>query len=396
MGMELKKYFIIGMGVILVLALGIIGYGAYMNITDENQIANLMDNRALEVQGAKAQQREIIPRLKLDYLRLSAENMTDAVSLIDGRITAMYVQPNQPVRQGQVLVHLVNEEIPMKLNQAEGDIRKAEAALTNAESNYYRYGRLLARNAASQEKYEEAEAQYKSAQAAVAQAEAARDQLRVSESYQDVIAPIDGEVVMLYKNPGSFVTAGTSVAMVGDFSRLTCTLSSEYSDEEIWFLQRFVQQDMLLSVSPEKMDKAYGSEYATGNFGYEQKFPVHLVSITPELSQAAVMRSIVLEIDNSTHLLEPLIYRDVIFQTVQKLSCLCVPEEALIGKNQNTVFTVDEDGIVHLREVHTGLRDNDYVEILSGVAAGETVIISDKDGLQDGMRVHVTMKEGEE
>ena len=54
----MKKYFYIGIVVILMMALTLVGYGAWLNYSDEDQIARRMDSRVLQLEGARAEMRD--------------------------------------------------------------------------------------------------------------------------------------------------------------------------------------------------------------------------------------------------------------------------------------------------------------------------------------------------
>ena len=61
----MKKYFMIGLGVVLALSLTIILYGAWLNEVGEFQIARRMSERSLELQGSRAAVRFIRPKVTL-------------------------------------------------------------------------------------------------------------------------------------------------------------------------------------------------------------------------------------------------------------------------------------------------------------------------------------------
>ena len=138
----------------MVLALGLVGYGAWLNYSDENQIANRMDNRVIQLSTAKAEYRDIHPTVSLPAVRFSSDNMADAIALTDGRITNWLVEKNAPVHKGDILVSLINEQIPLKIQQSSSTVSRAEAQLAQAYSAYQRQGRLMKKQATSQEKYE--------------------------------------------------------------------------------------------------------------------------------------------------------------------------------------------------------------------------------------------------
>ena len=213
----MKKSYIVGLVLIVMFAGAMIAYGAWLNKTGENQIARRMESRTIPLQGAKAQVREIYPKLTLETVNLYSEEMADAVALIDGRIEQIFVSKNSSVQRGQIIFTLVNDEIPLKIEQAESSIAKAEAQLANAKNNFARYTRLRDRDATSAEKYDEAEANYRASEAALREAQTVKEQLLVQSARQDVTAPIDGEVLILYRQQGAYVQAGTPLALVGNF-----------------------------------------------------------------------------------------------------------------------------------------------------------------------------------
>ena len=145
----MKKIYGVAMVLIIFMALAIVAWGAWLNYSDENQIANRMDNRSVEVTAAKAARREFAPTISLDAVRFVSDNMTDAVALTDGRILNWQVEKNEKVSKGQNLVEMVNESIPLKIQQAESSISRAEAMMTQARNSYQRQGRLKARRATS-------------------------------------------------------------------------------------------------------------------------------------------------------------------------------------------------------------------------------------------------------
>ncbi len=387
----MKRYFYAGLIIIFLMAFALVGYGAWLNYSDENQIAKRMDSRVVQLTGAKATIRDFQPTIDMDAVRFSSDSMTDAIALVDGRILNWYVGKNDSVRKGDPLVSLANESIPLKLQQATSAVRKAEAVLAQAVSSYQRQGRLMAKNATSKEKYEESQAQYLAAQEALREAEAQREQLLVQEGWLTVVSPVDGEVIILYQREGAYIQAGTPIALVGNFDRLTFSINLDDSNARnlkigdvstLSFLDRWA------------MGKAYDTGYGAGNSGWDQKIYATLKEITPPLSEPADVRRAVWEVDNRTRLLEPMTYRGVEMRTGSSYKCLTVPLGAMFDKARDKVYVV-EDGTIHIRNVKAGTDDDKYVEILEGLSEGDVVVVGNFEGLSDGMRVEITLDEGE-
>ena len=142
--------------------------------------------------------------------------------------------------------------------------------------------------------------------------------------------------------------------------------------------------------------KAYDTEYAAGNKGDEQIFSVHVTEITPPLYETARLRKIVWEIDNRVGLLEQQAYSGVILKSARARRVLTVPLSAMTDSNRNAVFVVTAENTLERRAVKTGSDDGNFIEIVSGLAVGETVITSASAGLESGMKVTVTLTGGDD
>ena len=389
----MKKLYLVGLVIILMMAVGLISYGTYLNKTDENQIEMRMEERKIPLQGSTAKFRNLQPTFVLDTINLTSEEMADAMALIDGRIEKNFVTKNSTVGKGQVLFELVNEDIPIKLEEADSAIAKAEAQVLQAKNSFDRYERLRSKNATSMEKYDEAKLNYDAAQANLRSAEAQKSQLLVQSSRQNVTAPIDGEILILYKQIGAYVTAGTPIALVGNFSKLNFSLPvDDVSAKKVSVGEKFE----LNFKNSHALKKAYDTEYAAGNLGSSQTFPVYVREILPNLNETAAMRKIIFEIDNSVGLLEQQTYSGVELISSTNHNALTIPLDALSDTSKKFVFVVTPENTLERKEILTGADDGKYIEVLAGLSEGETVITSATKGLETGMKVNVTLIGGEQ
>lgn len=381
----MRNYFIIGLAVILALSLGIVSYGAYLNQQGELQITQRMEDRKLPLRGAKAEVRELHPNITMPAVNLYANEMADAVALIDGRIVESLAERNEIVTKGQAIFVVENESIPMKLKEADSAIMEAQAQLRQAENNYGRYVRLREHNAASAEQYDAAEMQYSAAQARLSEAQARKEELLMQAGRQSVVAPLDGKLLMHYRQVGSYVQAGTPMALVGDFRELYFDMPVEGAAAD----RMGIGQTADIIFSDKDFQKVYNTSFESGNQGREQKFIATVVQVTPDLSESATVRTVRWSIDNRAGLLEPQTYGGVSFRLTHGYSCLTVPLSAMTDTTHTSVFVVGADGILEKRSVQVGVDDGKYVEVLSGLSAGETVVVSGMKGLVEGTKAEI-------
>ena len=199
--------------------------------------------------------------------------------------------------------------------------------------------------------------------------------------------------MILYKQIGSYVTAGTPVALIGNFSTLYFSMPIEDKFARNIFLGENFELNFRNSAA---LRKAYDTEFAAGNLGNAQSFPVTIREITPSLDEVAAMRKIVFEVDNRVGLLEQQTYNGVTLRVMMTHKALTVPFAAMADTNKDAVFVVNADNTLERRAVRTGADDGSYIEITAGLKEGETVVTSATTGLESGVKVDVTLTKGAE
>lgn len=384
-----KKYFVLSLAIVLILSVAIIFYGAWLNRQGEFQIAKRMQERTVQLKGAQAKTRTLHPQIVFDMINLTSDEMADAVALIDGRITNIYVSKNSYVHSGDVIFEVVNESIPLQIKESESGIAKAQAALLQAESDYTRYIRLREKDAASVQQYEASLAQYEAAKASLDEMETRKAQLLIQSSRQQVVSPVDGKILVLYRQLGSYVSAGTALALVGNFRYLY--FSTPVEDQTVSRMN--INQHAELIFDDRDFQKVFNTNYEAGNLGSAQTFTAQIMEITPPLSEPAAIRNVRWQIDNSSGLLEPQNYGGVTFRLAEGHTCLSVPVTAIIDRKDAEVFVVKSDDTIERRKVKLGIEDGTFIEIVGGLNAGEVVITSGMQGLEDNEKVSVMLEE---
>jgi len=206
-------------------------------------------------------------------------------------------------------------------------------------------------------------------------------------SHRNVTAPIDGEVLIMYRQPGSYVQTGTPLALIGKFQ--TLLFAANLNDS---VLKRLVNSSVTEVHFPgNKIQKAYDTGFAAGNRGGEQIFTARVREITPDMSEPAAVRRVLWEVDNSARLLEPQTYSGIKLQSSMAFNCLAVPLTAMVDSSRSEVYVLQPDGTIKVTPVVTGADDGNFIEIISGLQPGDIVITSKPQGFEDGMHVEVNL-----
>ena len=151
-----------------------------------------------------------------------AEPMQQATlsTRLAGAIIAVPVHEGQVVAAGQVLARIDARDVAAKQEQAAAGVAQAEVVLADARVQATRYRALFADSAAPKAQLDAAETGLARAEAAVRMAQGSAAELEVLAGYAVVRSPFAGTVTRRMVDPGDFVAPGVPIIMVEDQSRL--------------------------------------------------------------------------------------------------------------------------------------------------------------------------------
>ncbi len=145
--------------------------------------------------------------------RTVAFRKTDVRPQVDGIIQKRMFEEGAFVKEGQPLYTIDKAVYQAMLDAAKADLAREHATLSQALKTRKRYQSLIKKQAASQQKYDDAVAAEAQARAAVAAAQAKVDQAKIDMEYTEVTARISGQIGSSDVNEGSLVTASQANAL---------------------------------------------------------------------------------------------------------------------------------------------------------------------------------------
>lgn len=290
-----------------------------------------------------------------------------------GRVTLRSVEPGDRVDAGHVLVSLDSERARIARDEARAMVRSREIDLREAHNELQRGRDLHAREFISRDVLESLH--FAQARAAAA-LRAARAQLAAAERVladAEVRAPFPGIAEHVHVHEGDYVNPGTPVATLADFGR--ARIRAGITAREAALLEGVGHADVTLDVLGAEPLRARinsvarVSEPATGTYALE----LWLTDIAEDARGGL---------------------REGMLATVHlphggAAARLTVPSAAVFRRDGAMhVFVVNDEHAL-LRPVQTGRSNGPVIEILGGLAAGETVVTDGQFALRDGARVIV-------
>jgi len=320
-----------------------------------------------------------------------------------GYIAKRFVDIGDRVRAGQLLAIIDAPDLDQQVDQARSTLRQSESVLgqTQAQLNlakitWDRWDVLVQRGVLSKQEgdtqhanYLVAEANVKAAQSTVLANKANLDRLLKLQGYERVIAPFNGIVTARNIDVGSLISAtggGLGSNMTG--AALPSTGTGSQGGE----MFRVAQIDRLrLFVSVPEVYAPYVTVGevvnchfdAIGQKPFEGKVTRTANAVDP------TTRTLLTEVQvpNPDGRLLPGMFTRAVFAHLRAEPPIIVPSDAILARANGITIAVVQDGVVHIRKIGIGRDYGAQTEVVSGINAGDLVIINPTDAAQDGARV---------
>jgi membrane fusion protein, multidrug efflux system len=286
-----------------------------------------------------------------------ANESVDVSAKASNIVTAVRFRDGERVRRGQVLVQLDDAQV-------RADVAAAEAALTESESQYNRSRELLSTQVLSKSSFEQLEATLKANRARLAAAHA-----RLEDTV--IRAPFSGRVGLRRVSVGTLISPGAVITTLDD----TSVIKLDFSVPEN-FLATLREGLSVRASAPAFPGRTFAGKVAS----IDSRVDVATRSVT--------VRALLANEDGA---LKPGMFLNVSLANDER-EALLIPEEALTPEAERQYVFVVADGKAERREVRIGGRSPGNVEIVSGLAAGEQVIIEGTQKVRDGGPVRVAQK----
>jgi membrane fusion protein (multidrug efflux system) len=322
-------------------------------------------------QAAPAAQEVLLPG------NVEAFQQTPIYARASGYLKRWYVDIGAHVKAGQLLAEIDAPEVDDQLRQARADQKQVDADRQLADVTAQRWKDLLVSNSVSRQ---EADAKAADAQAKQALLEAANSnvaRLEKLQSYEKVYAPFDGTITARNVDVGALIEAGSAGGPARELFDLAQTGTLRvYVD---------VPQDY------SRQAAAPGAQaYLTLSQFPGRKFPGQIARNAGAIN--SVTRTLRLEVDvpNVDGALLPGSYAQVHLQLHAAQPGYSLPVNTLLFRPQGVqVATVDSNGAVALKTITIGRDFGTRVEVASGLAGDEAVILNPTDAIAEGTKVRI-------
>lgn len=282
--------------------------------------------------------------------------LAKVASAAQGPITALSVQEGDRVSVGASLLTIG------RIEGAVAGLASAKEALQKEQEELGRVSRLVDSGAMAKDALDVAKARVESTRAKLVQAqERQRDYF--------VRAPWSGIVSRLFVREGFFVAPRAPLL--------------EMFDDKSLVVRFFVPEDAAIQIRPDTPVSLTLDAYP------KRKLKAQIVKIYPEIEPKTRTRTVEAKVSEEVELLRGMFARlELALETVAH--AVTISDSALVVKpNGKVVVYVVIDGVAKARVVSVGIESGRRVQIKSGIAAGDRVVVRGNEKLKDGAKVRL-------
>jgi len=299
-----------------------------------------------------------------------------------GYIKTRLVDIGDRVKPGQLLAVIEAPDIDDELAQAQANLQQAMANLEKAKADEVyaagveqRYAKLVKTNTVAQQEFDDAvkatgvaRAAVVAMQATIKVNEAAVQKYTDLQSFEKIIAPFQGVITARNIDPGDLVIANSSSRELFHIMRRDT-------------LRVFVNVPQLLTTGIEVGQQAIVYQRDDPSKQFAGKVTRTADALEPNT------RTLLTEVQvaNPDNALRPGMYLQVKFILRRTTPSIRIPAAAVIvHSGPSKVGVLDSQQTVHYRVVQLGRDYGDQIEVLTGLQAGDTVIVHPGDDIPAG------------
>lgn len=286
---------------------------------------------------------------------LEAEREAEVVAKTSGVLLKLHVEEGDVVREGQLLAQLDPERTRLEVARAEANMRRLE-------NEFRRSTELFAAKLVSSESHDRIRFDLETQRAAWELA-------KLELSYTRIVAPIDGVISERLVKEGNFIQLQAPMFRIDDFDPLLAVLN--VPERELRTLRPGLGVAMVVDAIP------------------GATFQGTVARISPVVDSGTGTFRVTSEFRDEAGRLKSGMFGRISVVYDQRDDVLVVPREAVLEDDAQPAVFVVRDGKAVRQPVRTGARSGGFIEVVEGVADGESVVTTGSATLRDGAKVQV-------
>ncbi|MCC7006341.1 MAG: efflux RND transporter periplasmic adaptor subunit [Ottowia sp.] len=300
---------------------------------------------------------------------------------VDGELKQIAFQEGQRVKVGQRLASIDPRAFQAALAQAQGQLEHDAALLRTAQLDLERYRTLLAQDAIAKQQFDTQVELVKQYEGTVHADKGVVANAQLQLSFTEIISPIDGRIGLRQVDPGNIVHASDTNGLFTITQTQPTSVLFAVPENALNTIRARIKTARKLAV--QAWDREGKTKLADGV----------LQSVDNQIDPSTGTIKLRAQFDNPAESLFPNQFVNIKLILEIRDRALLIPVAAVLRGTPGTyVYVIEEAGTVTVRPVILGREDAHNIEILSGLSAGEKVVVEGSDKLREGAKVIINLK----
>jgi membrane fusion protein, multidrug efflux system len=302
---------------------------------------------------------------------------------ISGYLQKIDFKEGDDVKKGDLLAEIDPRPYEATLAQAKGQLARDEAMLKGAQVDLTRYQGLAAQNAVPHQTLDTQVALVAQDQGTVEADRATVKSAEVNLQYTRILSPLDGRVGLRQVDQGNYVTPGDASGLVVITQLQPISVLFTVPEDNLQAIAKRLAAGAVLPATA--YDRSGATKIADGTL---QTFDSQIDPTTGTIKLRA-------QFPNDTKVLYPNQFVNIrLLLDTHKDVTTMTTSGVQRGVPGTFVYLINADSTVSVRPVKLGVTDGDRVEVVSGLAPGDRIVIDGADKLRDGAKINLRAEPG--
>jgi membrane fusion protein, multidrug efflux system len=322
---------------------------------------------------------------------------------VEGFLGPILFEEGQRVKKGQLLYTIDPEPFEEQVATKQSMVAEAETMLVQAENDLKRVIPLAEMDAISKRELDMAQAKRDASISSLKAANANLNIAKINLGYTRIHSPIKGVIGKTEAREGEFVGKAQSTVVLNTVSRI-----------DTMRVQFFLTESLYLTLAKRVVGERFKNEKERREFDdrdeikgdynlelilsdgetYKHKGTVDFINRNVDPNTGSLL--VQAHFSNPENILRPGLFAKVRVEMEKVKGALLVPQRSVSElQGRYSVFVVNDDDMVELRQVSVGSKIGEYWLITEGLQAGESVVVEGLQKIGSGLKVNPTVVEFE-